>query len=153
MTVCMQHRFIPLAVCLLLPLRVRKLQFPAGTTRCDPDPRFHQHIPSTIKGVLCGYQNSDKAGLMQEGFYWIRHNGRVQVAYYTDGETEDLQTGRIVRGIWYLTRGFDICDDGEAEVLQAHCRHLFDRHGNWRFALSLTRFNCGGSPCAAGQSG
>ena len=119
MTVCMQHRFMArLAVGLLLPLRVRKLQFPAGTTRCDPDPRFHQHIPSTIKGVLCGYQNSEKAGLMQEGFYWIRQNGRVQVAYYTDGETEDLQTGRIVRGIWYLTRGFDICDDGEAEVLQ-----------------------------------
>ena len=103
---------------LLLPLHVRQLQLPAGITRCDPAPRFHQKIPYIIKDVLCGYQHSDKAGLMQEGFYWIRHNGRVQVAYYTDGETEDLQSGRIVRRIWHLTRGFDICDDGEAEVLQ-----------------------------------
>ncbi len=54
---------------------------------------------------------------MKEGFYWIQHNGRVQVAYYTDGETEDLRTGRIVRGIWHLTQGYDICDDGEAEIL------------------------------------
>jgi hypothetical protein len=30
---------------------------------------------------------------MEEGFYWIQHNGRVQIAYYTRGETEDLETG------------------------------------------------------------
>lgn len=54
---------------------------------------------------------------MKEGFYWIQHNGRAQVAYYTDGETEDLQTGRIVKGIWHLTQGDDICDNGEAETL------------------------------------
>lgn len=117
--VCLQHRFMTrLTVGLLLSHRVRQAQRPAGTARCAPDPRFHAQIPTNIKSVLYGYQNSEKAGLMKEGFYWIRHNGRVQVAYYTDGETEDLQTGRIVRGIWHLTRGFDICDDGEAEVLQ-----------------------------------
>ncbi|WP_286933696.1 MULTISPECIES: hypothetical protein [unclassified Leclercia] len=55
---------------------------------------------------------------MKEGFYWIKHNGRVQVAFYADGETEDLRTGRIIRGIWQLTQGYDICDDGEAEILQ-----------------------------------
>ncbi|MGQ9451785.1 hypothetical protein ACP4QI_009905 [Leclercia sp. TB492] len=55
---------------------------------------------------------------MEEGFYWIQHNGRVQVALYTDGETEDLRTGQIVRGTWHLTQGYDICNDGEAEVLQ-----------------------------------
>jgi len=42
----------------------------------------------------------------------------VQVALYTDGETEDLRTGQIVRGTWHLTQGYDICNDGEAEVLQ-----------------------------------
>ena len=54
---------------------------------------------------------------MKEGFYWIQYGGRAQVAYYTDGETEDLETGRNIRGIWHLTQGDDICDDGEAEIL------------------------------------
>ncbi len=54
---------------------------------------------------------------MREGFYWIQHNGRVQVAYYTDGKTEDLETGRVITGIWHFTQGDDICDDGEAEIL------------------------------------
>jgi len=55
--------------------------------------------------------------IMEEGFYWIHYGGKVQVAYYTDGETEDLETGRIITGIWHLTQGDDICDDGEAEIL------------------------------------
>lgn len=55
---------------------------------------------------------------MKEGFYWIKHDGRVQVAYYTDGETEDLQTGWVIRGIWHMTQGYDICDNGEAEVIE-----------------------------------
>lgn len=54
---------------------------------------------------------------MKEGLFWIQHNGRVQVAFYSDGETDDLQTGRIFRGIWHLTQDYDICDDGEGEVL------------------------------------
>lgn len=54
---------------------------------------------------------------MKEGFYWIQHNGIVQVAYYTDGITEDLETGQTITGAWHLTRGDDICDNGEAEVL------------------------------------
>ena len=55
---------------------------------------------------------------MKEGFYWIQHNGRVQVAYYTNDETEDLETGRTLTGVWHLTRGDDICHNGEAEVLK-----------------------------------
>ncbi|MDN4977664.1 hypothetical protein QY053_00910 [Enterobacter hormaechei] len=54
---------------------------------------------------------------MKEGFYWIQHNGIVQVAYYTDGITEDLETGWTITGVWHLTRGDDICDNGEAEVI------------------------------------
>ncbi len=54
---------------------------------------------------------------MKEGFYWIQHNGRVQIAYYTHGETEDLETGRTITGIWHLTQGDDICDNSEAEVI------------------------------------
>ncbi len=54
---------------------------------------------------------------MKEGFYWIQHNGRVQVAYYTHGETEDLETGQTITGVWHLTQGDDFCNDGEAEIL------------------------------------
>ncbi len=54
---------------------------------------------------------------MKEGFYWIQHNGRVQVAYYTKDETEDLETGRTITGVWHLTQDDDICDNGEAEIL------------------------------------
>ncbi|QLA66312.1 hypothetical protein HWQ17_01060 [Enterobacter pasteurii] len=55
---------------------------------------------------------------MKEGFYWIQHNGIVQVAYYTDGVTEDLETGRTINGVWHLTCGDDICHNGEAEVIE-----------------------------------
>lgn len=54
---------------------------------------------------------------MEEGFYWIQHNSRIQVAYYTNGITDDLETGQTITGIWHLTQGDDICDNGEAEVL------------------------------------
>ncbi len=54
---------------------------------------------------------------MKEGFYWILHDGRVQVAYYTNDETEDLETGRTITGVWHLTQDDDICDNGEAEIL------------------------------------
>lgn len=54
---------------------------------------------------------------MKEGYYWILDDGNVQIAYYSDGETEDLETGQLIRGVWHLTQGDDICHDGEAEVL------------------------------------
>ncbi len=54
---------------------------------------------------------------MEQGFYWIQYGGRVQVAYYTDIEIEGPDTGRVITGIWHLTQGDDICDDGEAEIL------------------------------------
>lgn len=54
---------------------------------------------------------------MEEGFYWIQHNGRIQVAYYTNGVTEDLETGQTITGVWQLTQGDALCDNGEAEVL------------------------------------
>jgi hypothetical protein len=54
---------------------------------------------------------------MEEGFYWVQHNGRIQVAYYTNGVTEDLETGQTITGVWHLTQGDPLCDNGEAEVL------------------------------------
>lgn len=54
---------------------------------------------------------------MKEGYYWIQHNGVIQVAYYTEGVTEDLETGNTIHGIWHLTIGDDICNDVEAEIL------------------------------------
>ncbi|MDO2432113.1 hypothetical protein Q2V57_11130 [Enterobacter bugandensis] len=54
---------------------------------------------------------------MEEGFYWIQHNGKIQVAYYTNGVTEDLETGQTITGVWHLTQGDALCDNGETEVL------------------------------------
>ncbi len=54
---------------------------------------------------------------MTEGYYWIQHNGVVQVAYYTNDTVDDLESGQLIVGIWHLTRGDDICHNGEAEVL------------------------------------
>lgn len=54
---------------------------------------------------------------MKEGYYWIQHNGVIQVAYYSNGVTEDLESGQIICGVWHLTIGDDICHNGEAEVL------------------------------------
>lgn len=55
---------------------------------------------------------------MEEGFYWLQHNGRIQVAYYTDGVTDDLETGQLITGVWHLTQREDICHNGEAEVIE-----------------------------------
>lgn len=55
---------------------------------------------------------------MEEGFYWLQHNGRIQVAYYTDGVTDDLETGQLITGVWHLTHRDDICHNGEAEVIE-----------------------------------
>lgn len=54
---------------------------------------------------------------MKEGYYWIQHCGIVQVAYFTREPVEDMLTGETVIGIWHLTRGEDICHNGEARVL------------------------------------
>ena len=55
---------------------------------------------------------------MKEGYYWIQHVGVVQVAYYTNDTVDDLETGKIITGVWHLTRGDAICHNGEAEVLE-----------------------------------
>ncbi|WNP36371.1 hypothetical protein RN333_09335 [Enterobacter kobei] len=55
---------------------------------------------------------------MSEGFYWILHNGLVQVAYYTAEPVYDIVTDTIVPGTWHMTCGDDLCNNGEAEVLQ-----------------------------------
>lgn len=55
---------------------------------------------------------------MEEGYYWIRHCGVVQVAYYTNDPVEDMLTGEAVIGVWHMTQSDDICHNGEAEVLE-----------------------------------
>ncbi len=54
---------------------------------------------------------------MKEGYYWIQHVGVVQMAYYTNDTVDDLESGQVIVGVWYLTRGDDICHNREAEVL------------------------------------
>ncbi len=55
---------------------------------------------------------------MKEGYYWIQYVGVVQVAYYTNDTVDDLESGKTITGVWHLTRGDDICHNGEAEVLE-----------------------------------
>lgn len=54
---------------------------------------------------------------MKEGYYWIVHNKIRQIAYYTDGKTEDMLSGKMVDGIWHLTRGMDLCNNEEVLIL------------------------------------
>ena len=37
---------------------------------------------------------------MKEGYYWIRHNDCVQIAYFSHGKTEDMVTGKIIIDIY-----------------------------------------------------
>ncbi|HHQ4050862.1 TPA: hypothetical protein ACSP0P_001624 [Citrobacter freundii] len=60
---------------------------------------------------------------MKEGYYWIQHVGVVQVAYYTNDTVDDLESGKTITGVWHLTRGDDICHNGEAEVLEGPLLH------------------------------
>ncbi len=54
---------------------------------------------------------------MKEGYYWIQLNGVAQVAYYTNDTVDDLESGQLIVGEWHLTRGDEICQNGEAEVI------------------------------------
>ncbi|WP_054178615.1 hypothetical protein [Trabulsiella odontotermitis] len=54
---------------------------------------------------------------MQEGYYWIQYNGGQQIAYYVPEVINDLDTGKTVIGAWYVTRGDDLCNNGEVEVI------------------------------------
>lgn len=52
-----------------------------------------------------------RVGCMKEDLYWVQHNGNILVAYYTNGETEYLETGRAIKGIWHPTRGDNMSTD------------------------------------------
>jgi len=54
---------------------------------------------------------------MEEGFYWIQHSGKIEVAYFTKEIFEDFSTGEIVNGVWNLTKGDDICNNREVEII------------------------------------
>ncbi|MGE6982884.1 hypothetical protein [Kluyvera intermedia] len=55
---------------------------------------------------------------MKEGYYWIQHDGIVEVAYFTPEEFEDLETGDKITGVWHLAMNNDICHNGDTEVLE-----------------------------------
>lgn len=74
---------------------------------------------------------------MKEGYYWIQHVGVVQVAYYTNDTVDDLETGKTITGVWHLTRGDDICHNGEAEVL--HTTHSTNVNNLFYFEAAAWR--------------
>lgn len=54
---------------------------------------------------------------MKEGYYWIQYNGSRQIAYYAYEEIDDLESGETIIGAWYVTRGDDLANNGEVEVI------------------------------------
>lgn len=54
---------------------------------------------------------------MKAGYYWIQHDGKVEVAYFTPEEFEDVETGDLVTGVWHLAMNDDICHTSDTEVL------------------------------------
>lgn len=63
---------------------------------------------------------------MTEGFYWIQHNGRVQVAYYTNEVTDDLETGQTITGVWHLTQETLFVITVKLKFCQSGCFHQGD---------------------------
>ena len=55
--------------------------------------------------------------MMREGYYWIQYNGSRQIAYYVHEKIDDLESGETIYGAWYVTRGDDLANNGEVEVL------------------------------------
>lgn len=54
---------------------------------------------------------------MKEGYYWIQYNGGRQIAYYSPEEGYDFISGEEIVGVWCVTRGHDLCNNSEVEVL------------------------------------
>lgn len=55
---------------------------------------------------------------MKKGYYWIQHDGIVEVAYFIPEEFEDFETGGNVTGVWHLAMNDDICHNDDTEVLE-----------------------------------
>lgn len=54
---------------------------------------------------------------MVEGYYWISYREVKQVAFFSHEITEDMLTGEIVTGVWYLTRDMPLCNNEEVTLL------------------------------------
>ena len=55
---------------------------------------------------------------MKNGFYRIRHDGIIQVAYFTKDQIEDTDELLALTGIWRLTEGYDIFHDDEVKIIE-----------------------------------
>ncbi|QLW75237.1 hypothetical protein HV139_14530 [Citrobacter freundii] len=93
---------------------------------------------------------------MKEGYYWIQHVGVVQVAYYTNDTVDDLETGKTITGVWHLTRGDDICHNGEAGCLKVLLLHLYKQphllRGSRMVAFSISGSRVSLSTCFVDKS-
>lgn len=38
---------------------------------------------------------------MHNAFYWIEYNGVAEIAYYSDEEIEEIESGKVHSGIWH----------------------------------------------------
>jgi len=54
---------------------------------------------------------------VNDGFYRIRYKGIVQLAFYTNEEVENLDTGTQTLGFWRFVEGVEIDNNDEIGVL------------------------------------
>jgi hypothetical protein len=55
---------------------------------------------------------------MHDGYYWIQYGERKDIAYYSDEQLEDIETGEITSGLWRIVRcAGNILSRNEVEVL------------------------------------
>ncbi|WP_157699379.1 hypothetical protein [Pseudomonas sp. M30-35] len=56
--------------------------------------------------------------MMHNGYYWIEYNGVAEIAYYSDEEIEEIESGNIISGVWHGVGEFQtIYLAGEVVVL------------------------------------
>jgi hypothetical protein len=71
---------------------------------------------------------------VNNGFYRIRYKGIVQLAFYTNEEVENLDTGAQTMGFWRFVEGFEIDNNDEIGVLGGP----YDAFGNSLTSVILT---------------
>lgn len=71
---------------------------------------------------------------MNNGFYRIRYKGIVQLAFYTNEEVENLDTGTQTMGFWRFVEGFEIDNNDEIGVLGGP----YDAFGNSLTSIVLS---------------
>lgn len=55
---------------------------------------------------------------MKNGFYRIQLDGIIQVAWFTNDQSEETEEAITLAGIWRLTEGFDIYHTDDVKIVE-----------------------------------